>query len=227
MEDALHENGLFGMWLPAELGGSELTPRQSLEVLENSLTAMPRPAGVVMAASLSVGTAGAYLGAAAVETVFPKGRKRINLIAGQGTRAGKAVTTDGGYLVSGSWSFGSGLKHSAYIHTAAIIQETGEFRIFNPPIEKGDPDRQLGCDGPARDRQHRLYSGECFRTRRLFASRADREPPSVAAASIAWASSICRHLSFGLGWGMGRRHAGRTRRPDERQDGARGPERRQ
>lgn len=24
--DALHENGLFGMWLPAQLGGSELTP---------------------------------------------------------------------------------------------------------------------------------------------------------------------------------------------------------
>ena len=63
-------------------------------------------------------------------------RKRLNVFAGQGTRPGKAVTTEGGHLVSGSWSFGSGLKHSTYIHTAAIVQETGELRIFNLPIEK-------------------------------------------------------------------------------------------
>jgi len=91
---------------------------------------------VVMAACLSTGTAGAYLPTRAAETLFPKNRKRLNVIAGQGTRPGKAVATDGGYLVSGSWSFGSGLKHSTYIHTAAIIESTGELRIFNPPIDK-------------------------------------------------------------------------------------------
>jgi alkylation response protein AidB-like acyl-CoA dehydrogenase len=134
--DALHENGMFGMWLPAELGGSELTPRQSLEVLEQ-LTYGDASAGwVVMAACLSTGTAGAYLPTRAAETLFPKDRKRLNVIAGQGTRPGKAVATDGGYIVSGAWSFGSGLKHSTYVHSAAIIESTGELRIFNPPIEK-------------------------------------------------------------------------------------------
>jgi indole-3-acetate monooxygenase len=134
--DALHETGLFGMWLPEELGGSELTPRQSLEVLEELAYGDASTSWVVMAACLAIGTAGAYLPASAVDTLFPPNRKRLNVIAGQGTRPGKAVTTKGGHLVSGSWSFGSGLKHSTYIHTAAIVEETGENRIFNLPIEQ-------------------------------------------------------------------------------------------
>lgn len=134
--DALHKNGFFGMWLPAQLGGSELTPRQSLEVLEELAYGDASTGWVVMAACLATGAAGAYLPTSAVETLFPPNRKRLNVFAGQGTRPGRAVTTKGGYLVSGSWSFGSGLKHSTYIHTAATVEETGEPRIFNLPIEK-------------------------------------------------------------------------------------------
>ena len=58
------------------------------------------------------------------------------MITGQGTRPGTAVSTDGGYLLSGSWSFASGIKHSTHIHTLAIIEETGEPRIFVLPVEK-------------------------------------------------------------------------------------------
>jgi hypothetical protein len=53
-----------------------------------------------------------------VETLFPPNRKHVNVILGQGTRAGKAARA---YLVSGPWNFGSVLKHSTYIHTVAII----------------------------------------------------------------------------------------------------------
>lgn len=134
--DALHKNGFFGMWLPALLDGSELTPRQSLEVLEELAYGDASTGWVVMAACLATGAAGAYLPTSAVETLFLPNRKRLNVFAGQGTRPGRAVTTKGGYLVSGSWSFGSGLKHSTYIHTAATVEETGEPRIFNLPIEK-------------------------------------------------------------------------------------------
>ncbi len=134
--DALHENGLFGMWLPAELGGAELTPRQSLEVLEEITMADASTGWVVMAACLSTGTAGAYLPTAAMQKIFPANPKRLNVIAGQGTRAGKAVATKGGYNVTGQWSFASGIKHSTWIHTAAVIEGTGEIRIFNMPVEQ-------------------------------------------------------------------------------------------
>jgi hypothetical protein len=57
------------------------------------------------------------------------------VIAGQGTRPGTAKLVPGGQLLSGNWSFGSGLLHSTHVHSLGIIQDTGEPRIFVTPIE--------------------------------------------------------------------------------------------
>ena len=132
--DALHENRIFGMWVPRELGGSELDPINSLKVIEELTVGDSSTAWVTMAASLAIGTGGAYLGDAAVEEIF--GGERFPVIAGQGTRPGTAVPTDGGHLLSGSWSFASGIKHSGFIHTLAIVEGTGEPRIFVLPVEQ-------------------------------------------------------------------------------------------
>ena len=58
------------------------------------------------------------------------------MIAGQGTRPGTAVPQDGGFLLSGSWSFASGIKHGTHIHTLGVIEGTGEPRIFVLPVEQ-------------------------------------------------------------------------------------------
>ena len=130
--DALHENRIFGMWVPQSLGGSELNPIASLELIEELTAADASTGWVTMAASLAIGTGGAYLGDEAVEQLFSG--ERFPVIAGQGTRPGKATTTDGGYLLSGNWSFASGIKHSGFIHTLAIIEETDQPRIFVLPV---------------------------------------------------------------------------------------------
>jgi alkylation response protein AidB-like acyl-CoA dehydrogenase len=132
--DALHDNRIFGMWVPRELGGSELDPVSSLKVIEELTAGDASTAWVTMAASLAIGTGGAYLGDAAVEEIF--GGERFPVIAGQGTRPGTAVAQDGGHLLSGSWSFASGIKHSGFIHTLAIVEGTGEPRIFVLPVEQ-------------------------------------------------------------------------------------------
>lgn len=132
--DALHEHGIFGMWVPQALGGSECTPVESLDVIEQLAYGDPSAGWVVMAASLSTGTAGCYLGDGAAAELFSG--DRFPVIAGQGTRPGNAVTVDGGYLLSGAWSFASGLKHGTHVHSLGIIQETGEPRIFVTPIEQ-------------------------------------------------------------------------------------------
>jgi alkylation response protein AidB-like acyl-CoA dehydrogenase len=132
--DALHENRIFGMWVPRELGGSELDPINSLKVIEELTVGDSSTAWVTMAASLAIGTGGAYLGDAAVEEIF--GGERFPVIAGQGTRPGTAVAQDGGHLLSGSWSFASGIKHSGFIHTLAIVEGTGEPRIFVLPVDQ-------------------------------------------------------------------------------------------
>jgi alkylation response protein AidB-like acyl-CoA dehydrogenase len=132
--EALTEGRTLGMWVPAALGGSELTPRQSLEVLEQLAYGDASTSWVVMAAALSVGVAGAYLPDAGVAEIFAG--EAIPVMAGQGTRPGTAKPVTGGYEVSGSWSFASGIKHAAFIHTAAIVEGTGEPRIFNPRVDE-------------------------------------------------------------------------------------------
>ena len=132
--DAFHRDGLFEMWVPEVLGGSELMPLDALEVISLAAYGDPSAGWVLMAAALEIGTAGSYLGDSAVAELW--GDDRHPVIGGQGTRPGSAVPTEGGYLLSGSWSFASGLLHGSHTHSLAIIEPTGEPRIFVVPVEQ-------------------------------------------------------------------------------------------
>jgi len=131
---ALHQEGLYGIWVPRTLGGAELDPIESLQVIENVAYGDPSAGWVLMAAALAIGTGAAYLGDTAVKDLF--GGDRFPVIAGQGTRPGIARPVNGGFSLSGSWSFASGIKHGTHIHTLGIIEGTGEPRIFVLPVEK-------------------------------------------------------------------------------------------
>ncbi len=122
------------MWVPKALGGSELDPVSSLKVIDQLAYADPSTGWVTMAAGLAIGTGAAYLGDQAVEEIF--GGERFPVIAGQGTRPGTAVAQDGGHVLSGSWQFASGIKHSGFIHTLGVVEGTGEPRIFVLPVEQ-------------------------------------------------------------------------------------------
>jgi alkylation response protein AidB-like acyl-CoA dehydrogenase len=115
-------------------GGAELDPISSLQVIENLAYGDPSTGWVAMAASLAIGTGAAYLEQSAVDELF-RG-SRLPVIAGQGTRPGTAVRSGDGFLLSGSWSFASGIKHATHIHTLAVIEGTGEPRIFVLPVGK-------------------------------------------------------------------------------------------
>src|SRR6185295_366682 len=129
---ALHQERLYGMWVPHVLGGAELQPIESLQVIENVAYGDPSAGWVLMAAALAIGTGAAYLGDSAVEELF--GGERFPVIAGQGTRPGTAVPVEDGFRLRGSWSFASGIKHGTHIHTLGIIEGTGEPRIFVLPV---------------------------------------------------------------------------------------------
>ncbi|MFI0419161.1 acyl-CoA dehydrogenase family protein [Spongiactinospora sp. 9N601] len=131
--EALLDTGLFGIWVPVPLGGAELSPRELIAVFEELSYADPSTGWVVMASALESGTAGAYLGDEAVERMF-KG-PRTPIFAGQGTRPGTAVREDGGFRLSGRWSFASGMPHAQYVHSLGAIEGAGETRIFITPID--------------------------------------------------------------------------------------------
>jgi len=133
--EALHSEGLLGMWVPRSVrGGAELDPVTSLGVIENVSYGDPSAGWVLMAASLAIGTGAAYLKDEAVKELFAG--PRLPVIAGQGTRPGIAKPTNGGYSLTGSWSFASGIKHGTHIHTLGLIEGTHEARIFVLPVGK-------------------------------------------------------------------------------------------
>ena len=133
--DALHEEQLFGMWVPRTVpGGSELDVLSSIRVIETVSHGDPSAGWVLMAAALAVGTGAAYLERSAVDELF--GGERLPVIAGQGTRPGTAIPAPGGFRLSGSWSFASGIKHATHIHTLGVISGTNEPRIFVLPVGK-------------------------------------------------------------------------------------------
>ena len=132
--EALLRERLLGIWTPAAVGGSELDVVSSLRVIENLTYGDPSTGWVAMAASLAIGTGAAYLKDEAIDELFGGGR--FPVIAGQGTRPGTAVPHDGGFLLTGSWSFASGIKHATHIHTLGVIEGTGEPRIFVVPVQK-------------------------------------------------------------------------------------------
>ena len=131
--DALYESGAISVFLPRALGGAEMSPRQAMDLFATLSYADPSTGWVTMALGLPTGLAGAFLDAATARDLFSAPRVGI---AGQGTRAGKAVPVDGGYLLSGSWSFASGIKHGTHLHTAAADTVTGQTRFFILPVDQ-------------------------------------------------------------------------------------------
>jgi alkylation response protein AidB-like acyl-CoA dehydrogenase len=147
---ALRDNGFFSMFVPASLGGAEVTPADALEIIETLCHADASTGWVVMASQLATGAAGAFLPNSAVAKLF-KGPCDHPVIAGQGAANGRARVVPAGYRLSGKWSYGSGLKHATHIHTGAWVFENDlqrlvsgtsnpERRIFIVPIEEA----QLG-----------------------------------------------------------------------------------
>ncbi len=132
--EALHASGVWAMGMPRELGG-EFTPRQQIAAVETLARADASTAWVVMAVEMITGATAAYLGESAWRELTASYGGDA-LAAGQGTKPGRAVAVDGGYLVSGSWQFASGLYHATHLHTAALDGETGEMLVFTLPKEQ-------------------------------------------------------------------------------------------
>ena len=132
--EAFHETGLWGIWVPRSLGGAELDPVPSIEVIEHLSYGDASAGWVLMAGTLATGCDAAYLGDEAVEQMYGPGRLLVH--EGAGTQPGRAVPTEGGYLLSGEWHFASGVKHAPIIHTGSEVTTTGKRRICVFPTEQ-------------------------------------------------------------------------------------------
>jgi alkylation response protein AidB-like acyl-CoA dehydrogenase len=133
--EALHEQRLFRLLLPRSLGGDELDLRTHAKVLETIASADASIAWVISQGA-GCAMAAAFLSEEAAERWF--GPRNAVLAWGAGLQ-GKATAVDGGYRVTGTWTFASGSRHATVLG--------GHSLVFNPD---GSP--RLRADGSHLDR---------------------------------------------------------------------------
>ena len=123
--DALYDSGLLRLKMPYVLGGAEADLVTQLDVLEAVCEIEPSAGWCLMIGAASMGGVGAFLPDDAVEEIFAGGQPPKT--AGVFAPFGKAVPVDDGYLLSGRWSFASGIRHSNWISAGArvVTEDTG------------------------------------------------------------------------------------------------------
>ena len=109
--DGLHAAALFRLLLPRVLAGGEVDPITFVRVIEEIAQRDGSTAWCLCQAGGCAMTA-AYLSPEAAHAVF--GDPRAVLAWGPGPDA-RAVAVDGGYRVTGTWSFASGCRHATWL----------------------------------------------------------------------------------------------------------------
>jgi len=120
--ERLRAAGAFGIFTPREWGGAEMSPTEAMDLIRTLSYADPSSGWVTFAIGFATGLAGAFLDRDTAGELFSQPEFSC---AGQGTRAGRAVRTAHGYLLSGGWSFASGIKHATHVFTTAVDLDTG------------------------------------------------------------------------------------------------------
>jgi alkylation response protein AidB-like acyl-CoA dehydrogenase len=119
LSDALHEAGLFRMLLPRSLGGAELAPPDFVQVMEEVAKADASTAWV-LGQTAGCSMVAAYLTPAVAKAIF--GPPRGVLAWGSGPQ-GRAVRVDGGFRLTGSWSYASGIREATWIGAHTFVVE--------------------------------------------------------------------------------------------------------
>ncbi len=122
---ALTETGLFAMKCPAELGGAEADPVTQLEVIEAVTYIDPSAGWSLMIGNGSISIVGAFLPDEAIAQIFTG--ERPPRTAGA-FMPGNALPVEGGYQVTGHWSWGSGVRHAEWLAAQALVVPNGDNR---------------------------------------------------------------------------------------------------
>ncbi len=124
---ALHDLGLFRMLMPRSLGGHEADPLTFARVIEAVGAAEASTAWCLCQNSVCA-VVSAYLAPEVARHIF--GARDAVLAWGPGPA--KAVATDGGYRVTGSWTCASGGRHATWLGGyCPIVEADGTPRRAN------------------------------------------------------------------------------------------------
>lgn len=123
--DALRRSGVFRMSMPRAWGGPEVDLLTQLPILE-ALSRADASAGWCAMIGSDSGYYGAFLAEADARDLYPE----LDVVtAGWVIPAGTLEVVDGGYRLSGRWSFGSGITHADVVAAGAVVTEGGRPRL--------------------------------------------------------------------------------------------------
>ncbi|MEZ5178982.1 MAG: acyl-CoA dehydrogenase family protein [Acidimicrobiales bacterium] len=129
--DSLWDSGLMTYLNVPEAGGGEPAFAEVIETWIELATQDGALGWIGIANLPSAMAASAYLPAAGFQELFGDPGRRVT-VGGQFFPNGTGTAVDGGYRLTGSWNFGSGTAHSAYV-------AAGFF-----PVVDGEPSFDLG-----------------------------------------------------------------------------------
>ncbi|GAA1206673.1 acyl-CoA dehydrogenase family protein [Pseudonocardia alaniniphila] len=133
--DALRSTGVFRMAMPAAWGGPEVDICRQIEIIE-TLSRADASAGWCAMIGSDSGFYSGYLDDAAARSLYP----HLDAVtAGWVSPVGTLDVSDGGYRLSGRWSFGSGVTHADVIVGGARVTENGSPRL----LADGTPEARI------------------------------------------------------------------------------------
>ena len=131
----LLDAGLLQLCLPRSLGGREAPPAEMVGVLEQLARGDAATAWCAMVASTS-SLLGAYLPERDAELIYAGGR---GISGGVFAPRGRAERRDGAFVVSGRWSFVSGVQHCDWVMGGCVVYDGEQPEL----LDNGAPDVRL------------------------------------------------------------------------------------
>ncbi|BBZ43991.1 acyl-CoA dehydrogenase family protein [Mycobacterium parmense] len=136
--DEMWASGLMSAFNPVAAGGVEPSFTEMIETWIEMAWQDGSFGWIGIANLPSSFAAAAYLPDEGFAEVFAAHDNRVTM-GGQFFPNGQGHAGDGGYLVSGSWSFGSGIGHSEYVAAGFLPMDDGEMRW----ITEGFPEMRV------------------------------------------------------------------------------------
>jgi alkylation response protein AidB-like acyl-CoA dehydrogenase len=132
--DALAEQDLLRLLLPRSLGGQEIHPLEFCKTTEAIAWGDASAGWFVNQSNVSSASSAAAMPHEAAAAIFDG--PRAGLAWGAIHNKSTAILVDGGYRLTGTWSFASGSRHTKWIGAHSAVQNPDG----TPHIRYGEPD---------------------------------------------------------------------------------------
>lgn len=116
----LRAAGLFSLLIPRPFNGAEIDPPTFVAILE-AIAAIDASTAWCLGQNNVCASVAAFLPTEAAREIF--GGERQAILAWGAGYGGKAVVVEGGYRVSGKWSFTSGGHHATWLGAHCVVSE--------------------------------------------------------------------------------------------------------